>query len=133
MSDSSAYAAPTEHDAIEEIFPDVFTVHGSIRMAPGMRINRNMVVVRQNGELTIVNPVRLSAQEETALEALGTDWVDPGWGLWLLSHVDLRTTARIRIFRDFMLAALRKKTDLIEGRQPQGSKKSRPKAHAQKV
>ena len=41
-------------------------------MAPGMQINRNMVVVRQNGELTIVNPVRLSSQEETALEALGT-------------------------------------------------------------
>jgi hypothetical protein len=45
MSDSPTYPAPSPHDAIEEIFPEVFMVHGSIRMAPGMQINRNMVVV----------------------------------------------------------------------------------------
>ena len=49
-----------------------FMVHGSFRMAPGMQMNRNMVIVRQNGELTIFNTVRLSPQEEPALEALGT-------------------------------------------------------------
>lgn len=72
MSDSSAYPAPTPHDAIEEVFPDVYMVHGSFRMAPGMQISRNMAVVRQNGELTILNTVRLSPEGETALEALGT-------------------------------------------------------------
>ncbi len=39
----------------------------------------------------------------------------PGWGLWVLSHVDLRTTARVRIFRDFLVDELMKKKDLIEG------------------
>jgi DNA-binding transcriptional LysR family regulator len=34
---------------------------------------------------------------------------------WLLSHIDLRTTARIRIFRDFMLEAMRPYVPLIEG------------------
>ena len=47
-------------------------VQGSIRPGPGMRINRNMVVVRRRGELTIVNAVRLAPEEESSLESLGT-------------------------------------------------------------
>ena len=31
---------------------------------------------------------------------------DPGWGLWILSHVDMRMTARVHIFRDFMMKVL---------------------------
>lgn len=42
-------------------------------------------------------------------------YLEPGWGLWVLSHVDLRTTARVRIFRDFLIAELQKHRDLIEG------------------
>lgn len=42
--------------------------------------------------------------------------VEPGWGLWVLSHVDLRTTARVRIFKDFLVTELEKRKDLIEGR-----------------
>jgi len=41
--------------------------------------------------------------------------VERGWGLWVLSHVDLRTTARVRIFRDFLVAELEKRKELIEG------------------
>ena len=37
------YPAAQRHDPIEELFEDVFWVHGSMRFAPGMRINRNMV------------------------------------------------------------------------------------------
>ena len=43
---------------------------------------------------------------------------DPGWGLWILSHVDLRMTARVRIFRDFMREALEPCVPLIEGDRP---------------
>jgi DNA-binding transcriptional LysR family regulator len=43
--------------------------------------------------------------------------VEPGPGLWVLSHVDLRTTARVRIFRDFLVDELKNQQDLIEGRQ----------------
>lgn len=54
---------------------------------------------------------------EPLLRRIPAKFVDPGWGLWVLSHVDLRTTARIRIFRDFMLAELGKQKDLLEGRR----------------
>lgn len=47
--------------------------------------------------------------------------VEAGWGLWVLSHVDLRTTARVRIFKDFLVAELEKRMDLIEGRLDPGA------------
>jgi len=40
---------------------------------------------------------------------------ETGPGFWLLSHIDLRTTARIRIFRDFMLAAIEPHVPLMRG------------------
>jgi len=44
-------------------------------------------------------------------------YVESGPALWVLSHVDLRTTARVRIFRDFLVKELEKQKDLIEGRR----------------
>lgn len=38
--------------------------------------------------------------------------------LWLLTHEDLRNTARVRIFLDFMAGALAADADLLEGRCP---------------
>ncbi len=60
------------HDPLVELIPDVFFVHGSMRMGPGMVINRNMAVVRHGREITLLNPIRLNAEGEEALEALGT-------------------------------------------------------------
>jgi DNA-binding transcriptional LysR family regulator len=51
------------------------------------------------------------------LHRIPARYVEPGWGLWVLSHVDLRTTARVRIFKDLLVEALEKQKDLIEGRQ----------------
>ena len=65
------YPPAQPHGALEELFEDVFRVHGSMRMAPGMRIDRNMLVLRQDGELTVIGPVRLDASGEAALDALG--------------------------------------------------------------
>lgn len=59
------------HDPIVELFPDVYLLHGSIRMGPGMRMNRNMLILRQDGELTLVNPVRMSEAGLKDLDALG--------------------------------------------------------------
>lgn len=39
-------------------------------------------------------------------------------GLWLLTHEDLRRTARVRMFTAFMARALEGERDLIEGRRP---------------
>lgn len=41
-------------------------------MGPLMRITRNMVIVRDEGRLSLINAVRLNAAEEQALEDLGT-------------------------------------------------------------
>ena len=60
------------HDPIEEIQPEVFMVRGAIRMNALLRITRNMAIVRHDGELTLVDPIRLSAVEEKRLEALGS-------------------------------------------------------------
>ncbi|MHA1537369.1 MAG: hypothetical protein ACTSUD_07425 [Alphaproteobacteria bacterium] len=68
----NSYPAAQRHDPIEELFEDVFWVQGSMRMGPGMRINRNMVVLREGGELTLISPVRMSPEGEAALDALGT-------------------------------------------------------------
>jgi hypothetical protein len=67
MSHPPAY----EHDPIEEIQPDVFMVRGSIKMNALMTITRNMAIVRHAGELTLVDPIRLSSDEERRLDALG--------------------------------------------------------------
>lgn len=43
-----------------------------------------------------------------------------GAGLWLLTHEDLRHTARVRAFLDFMYESLERDRDLLEGRRPFG-------------
>ena len=74
MSQASAtagYPAPYTHDGIEQLFEDVFRVHGSIRMGPGLSFNRNMVILREGEALTVIGSVRLNAETERELHALG--------------------------------------------------------------
>ncbi len=52
---------------------------------------------------------------EPALVKIPASFIEAGWDLWVLSHVDLRTTARVRIFRDFLVTELEKQKNLIEG------------------
>lgn len=56
---------------------------------------------------------------EHGLRRIPCKHVDAGMGFWVLSHIDLRTTARIRIFRDFMLDSIAPYVPLIEGRMSQ--------------
>jgi len=65
------YPPSYPHDPIEEIASDVFMVRGSIRMNPLMRISRNMAIIRDDGELTVINPMRLSDEGERQLRELG--------------------------------------------------------------
>lgn len=44
---------------------------------------------------------------------------EPAWDIWILTHEDLRATARVRAFMDFMAEAFLGHRDLLEGRQPQ--------------
>ncbi len=71
MAERVDYPPAQPHGTPEELWPDVLLVRGSMRLAPAMRISRNMLVLRAGGELTLVNPVRLTAAGEAQLECLG--------------------------------------------------------------
>ena len=70
--DPSRYPLALPHDPIREIGPDLFFAPGTFDVMPLMRISRNMVVVRNGDELTLIDPIRLSPQGEAELESLGT-------------------------------------------------------------
>lgn len=54
---------------------------------------------------------------DPALQRLPGCVAETGWGLWVLSHVDLRSTARVRIFRDLLVSELEQQRALIEGKR----------------
>lgn len=65
------YPPAFPHDPIMKIYEDVFFVHGSIRIGPGMQMNRNMLIIRQESDLTLINPVRLNNDGLAELKELG--------------------------------------------------------------
>ena len=69
---SPNYPTSTPHDRIKKIFTDIYLLQGSIRIGPGIWINRNMIIIRRNQELILINPIRLTEKEQSKLEALGT-------------------------------------------------------------
>jgi len=64
-----SFPEPLPHGPLTEVFPDVFWMLGGVRMAPGMTINRGMVVLREGEELTVLHAVR--PVDPSALDALG--------------------------------------------------------------
>ncbi len=54
------------------------------------------------------------------LQRLPRSQPQPSYGLWLLTHTDMRTTARLRVFCDFLREAVLSHSDLIEGRLIEG-------------
>ncbi|ENW95632.1 hypothetical protein [Acinetobacter sp. NIPH 298] len=69
---SKCYAPIYPHDPIIEILENTYLLRGSIKLGFGLSMNRNMVIVRQGDELTIINAVRISESELKILENLGT-------------------------------------------------------------
>lgn len=67
-----SYAPVYPHDPVTRIADDVYMVRGAINMNPLVRITRNMAIVRDGSELTVINPLRLDPAGESQLEALGT-------------------------------------------------------------
>jgi hypothetical protein len=62
------------HGNIEEAFPDVFFVTGAMKtvlMGGHWHFSRNMTIVREGGELTLINTVRLDEAGLDELEKLG--------------------------------------------------------------
>ena len=65
------YAPAYKHGKISELFENVYWVHGSVKMAPAMYMNRNMVIIREKDNLFLINPIRLNEEGENHLKKLG--------------------------------------------------------------
>ena len=52
---------------------------------------------------------------DTGLRRLDVPLTPSDWGVWILSHVDLRATARVRVCREFLLETIEQQRPLIRG------------------
>lgn len=68
---NATFPAVMPHHGLVPIFDDAWYVQGSVNLNPMVRLQRNMVVLRHGDELTLVNAIRLDAEGEAALDALG--------------------------------------------------------------
>jgi len=57
----------------------------------------------------------LIADAEPRLRRLDVELTPSNWALWILSHVDLRSTARVRVCREFLTEIMLEQRSLIEG------------------
>jgi DNA-binding transcriptional LysR family regulator len=55
------------------------------------------------------------ADAEPSLRRLDVQLTPSSWGVWVLSHVDLRSTARVRVCREFLVNTIQQQQGLIEG------------------
>ena len=65
------YPEVLPHDPPKQIADDLFVVHGCVRPSAVARFTRNMTIVRDQGQLTLVNPVRMDDAGLLSLQALG--------------------------------------------------------------
>jgi hypothetical protein len=56
---------------LEQVFDDVWWIWGTVKFMPGVLFPRNMTIVRQGDELTVIHPVMLPEKEQAEVEALG--------------------------------------------------------------
>jgi len=56
---------------LEQVFDDIWWAWGTVRFAPGVLFPRNMVIVRERGELVVVHPIVMPDAEQAKIEALG--------------------------------------------------------------
>ena len=87
-------------------------------LAIGFRANNLMAMLAaaRAGMGAAVLPCFMGDQE-TELARLKPPLAKAGSELWLLTHEDLRNTARVRAFMDFMAAAIQSDRNLLEGRR----------------
>ncbi|PCJ37370.1 MAG: LysR family transcriptional regulator [Cellvibrionales bacterium] len=55
------------------------------------------------------------ADAEPTLRRLDLSLTPSTWGVWVLSHVDLRSTARVRVCRKFLIETIEEQKSLVEG------------------
>ena len=57
------------------------------------------------------------AEVEPKLRRLQLDIPPSTWGIWILNHPDLRSTARVRVCKDYLIDVIEQNRSLIEGTQ----------------
>ena len=55
------------------------------------------------------------ADAEPTLRRLDLSLTPSTWGVWVLRHVDLRSTARVRVCRKFLIETIEEQKSLVEG------------------
>lgn len=65
------YPDALPHDLPKQIAQDLFVVHGCVKPSAVIRFTRNMAIVRDKGELTLINPVRMNEEGLKELDKLG--------------------------------------------------------------
>jgi hypothetical protein len=65
------YPDALPHDPPQQLAEDLFVVQGCVKPNAMARFTRNMTIVRENGKLTLINPVRVDEAGLASLETLG--------------------------------------------------------------
>jgi len=83
------------------------------------------ITVRVNEIMTMMETVKnhlgiarlpcYVADAEPSLRRLDLNLTPSTWGVWVLSHVDLRSTTRVRVCREFLIEIIEEQRNLIEG------------------
>ena len=66
------YPPIQQQDPIVELLPNLFLLRGSTTLAPGVTIGRNMIILRDKRDLTLISSVRMTLENESRLEELGS-------------------------------------------------------------
>jgi len=74
----------------------------------------NMLAAIKGGLGLARLPCYLAEGEET-IRQLPVALTPSSWGLWVLSHPDLRDTARVRVCREFLYDIFERQRDIVEG------------------
>ncbi|GAA3920913.1 LysR family transcriptional regulator [Litoribacillus peritrichatus] len=92
---------------LQDHFPD---------SAVALRVSEIMTMVEavKNG-LGVARMPCYVADAEPGLRRLDLPLTPSNWGVWVLSHADLRSTARVRACRDFLIDVIEQQRDLILG------------------
>jgi DNA-binding transcriptional LysR family regulator len=60
-------------------------------------------------------PCYIGDYPDSGLHRLDLPLAPSTWGVWILSHIDLRATARVRLCRDFLIDIIERQQTLISG------------------
>ena len=86
---------------------------GNLHKFSAFCMTRTQLVRRQSS--TLNNRRRNGQQEKDQVKRLAINVPLSSWGVWVLSHIDLKHTARVRCCREFLVEKLQLQKQLFTG------------------